>query len=154
MLAVKVADLVTIRREPSLPVVIGAVLKRPILGFQHATCSYLTITNSASCGNSAAYVTLWHDFRRHCWLNRSYKDDDELFDVATTTWHQHGLNAEPIKWPVPNPTSNRATNSCEPDEMQGSFWKRGLSQVERAVRYAAIRIDVLKICGFSSAARS
>ena len=39
---------------------------------------------------------LWHDLRRHCWSNRSYDDCDELFDVASTTWHKHGRNSDLI----------------------------------------------------------
>ena len=40
---------------------------------------------------------LWHDLRSHCWSNRSYTGCDEPFDVATSSWCQHGLNPDLIK---------------------------------------------------------
>lgn len=40
---------------------------------------------------------LWHYLRSHCWSNRIYDDDDELFDVATTTWCQNCLNTDLVK---------------------------------------------------------
>jgi hypothetical protein len=40
---------------------------------------------------------LWHDLRSHCWSNRTYRDYDELFDVAEKSWRQYGLNTDLIK---------------------------------------------------------
>lgn len=35
---------------------------------------------------------LWHYLRSHFWSNRTYRDYDELFDVAEQTWNTHCLN--------------------------------------------------------------
>ena len=40
---------------------------------------------------------LWHYFRSHCWSNRVYANDDQLFEVASTTWCQNCLDADRIK---------------------------------------------------------
>ncbi len=40
---------------------------------------------------------LWHDLRSHCWSNRTDRDDDELFDVASDSWCRYGLDADLIK---------------------------------------------------------
>jgi hypothetical protein len=40
---------------------------------------------------------LWRYLRSHCWSNRAYRDDDELFVVAETSWCQHGLDTDLIK---------------------------------------------------------
>ena len=40
---------------------------------------------------------LWHDFRSHCWSNRVYANDDELFEVASATWCQNCLDPDRIK---------------------------------------------------------
>lgn len=40
---------------------------------------------------------LWHYLRSHCWSNRSYENYDDLFEVASRSWCQHGLKADLIK---------------------------------------------------------
>ena len=40
---------------------------------------------------------LWHYLRSHFWSNRTYKDYDDLFEVAESTWCKNCLNPELIK---------------------------------------------------------
>ena len=40
---------------------------------------------------------LWHYLRSHCWSNRVYANDDELFEVASATWCQNCLDPDRIK---------------------------------------------------------
>ena len=40
---------------------------------------------------------LWHYLRSHFWSNRVFKDYDDLFEVAESTWCKHCLNPELIK---------------------------------------------------------
>ena len=40
---------------------------------------------------------LWHDLRSHFWSNRTYADNDDLFEVAESTWCKNCLNPELIK---------------------------------------------------------
>ena len=40
---------------------------------------------------------LWHYLRSHFWSNRTYADDDDLFEVAESTWCKNCLNPELIK---------------------------------------------------------
>ena len=40
---------------------------------------------------------LWHYLRSHCWSNRAYRDYDNLFDVASTSWCKYCLDTELIK---------------------------------------------------------
>ena len=40
---------------------------------------------------------LWHYFHSHCRSNRSFKNDDDLFNAATNTWCQYALNSKLIK---------------------------------------------------------
>lgn len=40
---------------------------------------------------------LWHYLRSHCWSNRTYRDYEELFEVAEASWCQHCLDSDLIK---------------------------------------------------------
>jgi len=40
---------------------------------------------------------LWHYLRSHCWSNRTYRDYDELIEVAEESWCQYCLDTELIK---------------------------------------------------------
>lgn len=40
---------------------------------------------------------LWHFLRSHFWSNRTYRDYDELFDVAEQTWIAHCLHHDLIQ---------------------------------------------------------
>ena len=40
---------------------------------------------------------LWHYLRSHCWSNRTYRDYDELFDVASDSWCRYCLDSNLIK---------------------------------------------------------
>ena len=35
---------------------------------------------------------LWHNFRSHCWSNRTYRDYDELFDVSSDSCCRYCLD--------------------------------------------------------------